>query len=192
MDINDPGFGHRSFITHTTGLKERIEKAEKENQMRKYRGLTKDGKWVYGNLIVNNAYDLVDGVHPAEPLKTYIRERDLTWVSEPDNKRWTHLSFEVIPETVKQSTGLKDKKRTEEFPEGQEIFGGDIIRYMDGKNMEVFYSTNGYAGWKLRRKPNHGKGLLVYGLYNRKGGSGAEEVIGNVHQHPKLLEQDNA
>ena len=30
-----------------------------------------------------------------------------------------------------QYTGLKDKKRTEEFPEGQEIYEGDVVKYFE-------------------------------------------------------------
>ncbi|KKK54047.1 hypothetical protein LCGC14_3088700 [marine sediment metagenome] len=74
--------------------------------MRPYRAIP-IGKteFVHGNLIVNNAYDLNDGIHKPEPLKAFIRERELTWVNDPDNKRWTHIVYEVIPETVGQSTG---------------------------------------------------------------------------------------
>ena len=33
--------------------------------------------------------------------------------------------------TFMQYTGLKDKKRTEEFPEGQEIYEGDVVKYFE-------------------------------------------------------------
>jgi len=101
---------------------------------------------------------------------------------------------EVDPETVGQETGAKDKNNKEIFGSipinGKMSRGGHIVRYMDGRNMEVFYSTNGYVGWHLKRKPNHGKGLLIYMLYNHKGGSGAEEIIGNQWDNPKLMKGD--
>ncbi len=39
-----------------------------------------------------------------------------------------HLIFDFIPETVGQYTGLRDCKRTEEYPKGQMIFEGDIVK----------------------------------------------------------------
>ena len=44
------------------------------------------------------------------------------------NSYGTMLWFEVDPETVGQYTGLRDCKRTAEYPEGQMIFEGDVIK----------------------------------------------------------------
>mgnify|MGYP001615428661 CR=1 FL=1 len=40
---------------------------------------------------------------------------------------------------VMQYTGLKDKKRTKEFPTGQEIYEGDLIKLYSGKTWEVSF-----------------------------------------------------
>ena len=48
---------------------------------------------------------------------------------------------EVIPETVGQYTGLKDRKRTPEYPEGQEIYEGDIVK-LDTPEADVFKTRN--------------------------------------------------
>lgn len=68
---------------------------------RPYRGLTKEGKWVYGDLI------------------TLHYPKMLCIAEEGTTQHWSNTRFiEVIPETVSQSTGLKNKKRTAEFPDG--------------------------------------------------------------------------
>ena len=74
--------------------------------MRKYRGKSKQtGEWVYGCYIYGNCVN--NDTH-------YITLR-------------AGVYHQVIPETVGQFTGLKDSKRTKEFPKGKEIFEGDIV-----------------------------------------------------------------
>lgn len=61
------------------------------------------------------------------------------WVYGCYLKKWTGtkykhyihdglLEYEVDPETVGEFTGLYDCKRTEQYPEGQEIYEGDIVK----------------------------------------------------------------
>ncbi len=80
-----------------------------------------------------------------------------------------------------QYTGLKDKKRTEEFPEGQEICEGDIVKldtpenpYHPTRNKEIIFQQEftqfcvspctSISCWK------------------------SVEIIGNVHENPNLFE----
>lgn len=120
-----------------------------------------DGKWVYG---------FVYKQHSAAKLEEwYIRE----WETD----------FLVIPSTVGQYTGLKDKN-------GKKIFEGDIL----GGHFDEDFPENitiVEVIWK------------DYGFYTKEGSAGAGpleeadgeiyEVIGNIHDNPGLLEggEDN-
>ena len=140
--------------------------------MRLFRGLTKDGDLVYGNYIYLR--------HDDGRESHFIQEVDAKYYSKPEyNRGWSHDRFEVIPETVGQSTGLKDNKRTEEYLEGQEIYEQDILRIFD-KNYEVKIIQTG-------------SGMCVnYGFPDKHNGPAPHwvEVIGNVHQNPELMEKE--
>lgn len=45
------------------------------------------------------------------------------------------------------STGLKDNQRTEEHPEGQEIYEGDIEKDNDGRIFIIKFGEHGQSGW---------------------------------------------
>lgn len=137
--------------------------------MRQYRGLTKDGKWVYGSLIIHNAYNLNDGTHKPYPEHMFIKKQDIEWVNDPDDKRWTFLTYQVLPETVGQQTGLKDKN-------GREIYEGDIMEFYSAC---VPKGTNPLCKEVVNWNK---KGLYYEGCWSGK-------VIGNIHENPDLLEK---
>jgi len=152
--------------------------------MRPYRGLTKDGKWVYGNLIINNARES-DGIHETEPMRAFIRERDKSWKSEPNDKCWTYLIYEVIPETVGQSTGLHDKNGR-----GDEIYAGSLVWRVDSKDTYAVIWRKVHGQWWLRE---YKQGKLKEWATPLMVAAAKEylTLCGNIHQNPELMESDN-
>ena len=107
-----------------------------------------NGDWVYGDLI-----------HNIDCVKVRERETDINRIAK---------SYEVIPDTVGQYTGLKDKN-------GKKIFEGDIVtglfNYTDIIGHIVYGSD---ATFFIERK-----GLYGMGLNNAEDWL---EVIGNIHE----------
>lgn len=83
-------------------------------------------------------------------------------------------------------TGLNDKKRTEEFPEGQGIYEGDYIKDERGFVYLVYWDDKECA-FKLDYKYYHHRDKdechTYLPMYSRSG-----EVIGNIYENPELLE----
>lgn len=115
-----------------------------------------NGDWVYGDLI-----------HNIDCVKVRERETDINRIAK---------SYEVIPETVGQYTGLKDKN-------GKKIFEGDIVtglfNYTDIIGHIVYGSD---ATFFIERK-----GLYGIGLNNAEDWL---EVIGNIHDKEECNETD--
>ena len=86
---------------------------------------------------------------------------------------------EVIPETVGQYTGLRDKN-------GERIFEGDIVEYNGTKHRVVFENRfqTAYFGIVM-------SAMETWGFSNSVPAN-MMEVIGNIHDNPELLEgEDN-
>ena len=122
-----------------------------------FRGLTPQGKWVYGDLIKN---------------PTINDAKIGSWDDTTVGSAYRH--YEVLPETVGQWTGLHDA-------EGKKIWEGDVVEFVIetfGDPREIPEQQIGAvifedAGFWARG--NRGKFQLSLGTISLK-------VIGNIHQ----------
>lgn len=135
-----------------------------------FRGKRKDnGEWVVGYYYKSKYY------RSDEELCDYIT------IPHPDIENAPSDNFIVIPETVGQCTGLKDKN-------GKLIFEGDVVSdaggFVYGK---VVYATaqdgyDGMAGFMIDDVNN--------GLQNYDGFWHCVDILGNIHDNPELLEAE--
>ena len=129
------------------------------NQIRHYRGMRVDGKgWTYGHVVFHES-------------KAFIYYNEKYIVDNEANTFENVLScIGVIPKTVGQYTGLKDKN-------GKEIFEGDklsdhigigLVKYSDEYGAFRVCYPNGAAKW--------------FYDYTLMGELESREIIGNIHE----------
>jgi len=125
-----------------------------------------------------------DGFIPFQISERYI-EGALN--SKNQEKRYlTIMNFDAIE--IMEYSGLKDNKRTKEYPEGQEIYEDDICKYSymnPLNNQQIYYMwivkyENGM--WWLREIT--GKQYYDASLFLK---FNQIEVIGNIYENPELL-----
>ena len=86
---------------------------------------------------------------------------------------------------IEQFTGLLDKKRTREFPKGQDVYISDICKvwFEDGFILAVIAWSEYFPRIELRPIDTEEYGIAD--LLPR--GSRSIEVIGNIHENKDLL-----
>lgn len=97
-----------------------------------------------------------------------------------------NIAHEVDPETVGQYTGLRDSKKTEEYPEGQEIYEKDILD--DGEGLGEVEWVQEHCAFMVYTKYQSSKYPNSYYLFESDGQLKRTVVIGNICDHPHLLE----
>jgi len=124
----------------------------------KFRGKRKDnGEWVYGDV---------------------IHFPSTTAIGHPDKDGVCWEEYDVIPETVGQSTGLKDKN-------DKEIYDGDIVHFLDPKSPSRPKVHKSIVQWFQEGCSyecaiiNSNKSCGLYKLAQNQ-----IEVIGNIHDNP--------
>lgn len=124
-----------------------------------YRGKRKDnGEWVQGSLL-------------------YDRENNEAFIAVSFEDRAAYLN-EVIPETVGQCTGLKDKN-------GKAIFEGDVCRNTRTKEIVSVKWHGTMAGYVWSKRDKDG---FLYSFGELFRAHDKYEIIGNIHDNPEILE----
>lgn len=131
----------------------------------KFRGKNKDIGWVEGQLV----YD-----ENKNPYIVQNVEQDSSYGLE-ETMLYAVMWYRVIPETLSQYTGLKDKN-------GKEIYEGDIILIKDNTEKLIVKWYDG-AFVLVNKYDEHFEGYVALYRYMPI----EIEVIGNIYDNPELL-----
>jgi len=131
-----------------------------------------NGEWVKGYLFKTTGFK--------------ISQRTLDFCIQVIDDDLGHWSFNVIPETVGQFTGLLDKN-------GVKIFEGDIINierdYSIG--IEEYYARIAFSYGSFGFITKYDEKFELFtsfgGLNDREEFSSTTSIIGNIHDNPELL-----
>ena len=126
-----------------------------------FRGKRVDnGEWVEGDLLNNN---LIMTWHDGELSATGETRSD-------GQKFYEGSFFQIDPSTVGQYTGIKDKN-------GKKIFEGDVVFATCGEHYQGVWEFSKYYVAKIAWPQEMYEMLLADEL----------EVIGNIHDNPELI-----
>jgi len=113
-------------------------------------------------------------------IKFRAWDKELKGMLEKDDFEDTELEDYIYhsPKQIvlMQYTGLKDRT-------GREIYEGDVVRHDSSRVCRVsWFKGEHYTGWDLTAL--NGKGRAPHPMWKDL------EVIGNVYEHPELLEKE--
>ena len=142
----------------------------------KFRGKRKDnGEWAYGGLL---AFENMSLIVSGSVLISHDSTKPYSYLA---SDFWDEVIPETVPETVGQYTGLKDCKRTEEYPEGQEIYEGDIV---EGYKP----CRNSFRSGTITYRPMMFE-IVCCGGREKIKRLHSMTVVGNIHSNPELMEK---
>jgi hypothetical protein len=129
-----------------------------------FRGKRVDnGEWVTGSLFKEECSDACNIM-------------GFNYYNSTEGLQRDPFDYVVIPETVGQYTGLKDKN-------GKEIYENDIVKFDDEEPNEWWVEYKASRGQFDLRQQYH-----VSGLQHAK----YAEVISDIHEHPEILKGGNS
>ena len=133
-----------------------------------FRGKSRDGEWVYGSLVVAEG-------------KVYIFEDDgWTFISSISGTIDGIVQY-VIPESVGQYTGLKDKN-------GKKIFEGDLLSINRSKEENTICPEVAFSDFQWICVIRNDERFKYY-RHRLQDNPNKYEVIGNVHDNPEMISQ---
>jgi len=147
-----------NFVSDLAGSQKTVSESLQQTNNDRYlfRGLRTDGEgWVYGSLQI------------IQYRKEYYIEE---WVYKESSEVYYQNEYQVVPESVGQWTGIKDKW-------DQMIFEGDIIKsdYLEVSG-RVIYDTRSTSYHLV--EPEYNEHVCIHTAYDY-------EVIGNIHEGKK-------
>ncbi len=142
----------------------------------KFRGKRKDnGEWVVGVPIPNSFCNVV------HMIPIILTDK----VAYPPERLHEYL-IEIVPETLGQSTGLKDKNDVE-------IFESDLVKITVSNGFDhledalsIVKESEYHSGLICKLLSN----TLEYRIFDEEATGYQYEVVGNIYENPELLEEE--